>query len=168
MQIDLYNGYAEARHLGDRFSSPFCPRFLWLSLAGPFPRSCLAFLRSFATQGSLALKDCFIFVLLDFGIHSVPRVPRFHPGRAAITRGLATYSWRAPGIQKAPFATQLPLRHAGLGTVAYTVAWGVPFSRPRNECVHLRARPPRDLSPPPPPPGQGKGLIPGGRGLIHQ
>jgi hypothetical protein len=42
---------------------------------------------------------------------------RFHPGRAAITQGLAIYSWRAPGIQEAPFSTQLPLRHAALGTV---------------------------------------------------
>jgi hypothetical protein len=55
---------------------------------------------------------------------------RFHPGRATITRGLAIYSWRAPGIQEVPFAMQLPLRHAALGTVAYTVAWGVPLVGP--------------------------------------
>jgi hypothetical protein len=62
---------------------------------------------------------------------------RFHPGRAAITQGLAIYSWRAPGIQKALFATQFPLRHAALGTVAYTVAWEVPFCRPRDESVRF-------------------------------
>jgi hypothetical protein len=62
---------------------------------------------------------------------------RFHLGRAAIAQGLAIYSWRVPGIQEAPFATQLPLRHAVLGTVAYTVAWGVAFGRPRDESVRF-------------------------------
>ena len=71
---------------------------------------------------------------------------RFHPGRAVITRGLAIYSWRAPGVQEAPFVTKLPLRHAPLGTVTYTVAWGVPFDRPRRQCPFKGTPPPPQVS----------------------
>jgi hypothetical protein len=42
----------------------------------------------------------------------------FHLDRAVITWGSARCSWRVPGIQEAPFTTQLPLRHAALGTVS--------------------------------------------------
>ena len=66
---------------------------------------------------------------------------RFDLRRAAIAQGLAIYSWRARGIQEAPFAKQLPLRHAALGTVAYTVAWEVPFGWPGDESVRLRGTP---------------------------
>jgi hypothetical protein len=72
----------------------------------------------------------------------------FHPGRAAITQGLAIYSWRAPGIQEVPFTTQLPLRHAALGTVAYIVDWEVPFGRPRDEVSCLRGTPAARPQPP--------------------
>ncbi|XP_071566397.1 glutamate receptor ionotropic, delta-2-like [Temnothorax nylanderi] len=41
------------------------------------------------------------------------------------------YSRRSPGFRKAPFATQHPLRHAAISTVAHTLAWEVPFGRAR-------------------------------------
>ena len=123
-----------------------CFWFLWLSLNWLFPQVLLlTFLRPFATQGSHALKDCFILTSVFFGSHFWSHEYR---GCATITRGLAIYSWRAPGIQEAPFATQRPLRHAALGMITHTVAWGVPFGRPRDKSVCLRASPPCDLSPP--------------------
>ena len=124
-----------------------CTWFLLLSLSWLFLQViCLAFLQTFATQGSHALKDCFVLVLSVFGMHFGPTstaVMQFHLGRTAITQGLALYSWSAPSIQEALFLVQLPLCHAALGTIAYTVAWGVPFGRPRSKGVHLRAPLPR-------------------------
>jgi hypothetical protein len=116
-----------------------CFWFLWLSLSWLFPQvsSLLSFGRSLhkvATPWRTASYLC-LFSLVPICGSTSTAVVRFHPGGAAITRGLAIYSWRAPGIQEAPFATQLLLRHAALGTVAHTVAWGSPFwSAPRRKC----------------------------------
>ena len=83
---------------------------LQLSLSRLFLQStCLTVFRLFATQDSHAVKDFFIFDGSILGLHSAPTstaVMRFHPGRAAITWGLAIYSWRVPLIQEAPFTMQ--------------------------------------------------------------
>jgi hypothetical protein len=97
--------------------------------------TCFYFLWSFATLSCHILKDSIFLNSIDgihFGFMSTA-VMRFHVGRAAITWGLALYSWRAPGIQEAPFAMQLPLHHTALSTVADPVAWGVFFCWPRND-----------------------------------
>ena len=127
MQLDLYNGCAEALHLGDRFSS-FCPLFLWLS-----PRSSvlLSFGRLLHRVATPWRTASYLLCLTSVSI-SVPRVPR-----------LCSFTRAEPGLPGAWLHTP------GGRTVAYTVAWGVPFGRLRNESVHLRAPPPHDLTPPP-------------------
>jgi hypothetical protein len=39
---------------------------------------------------------------------------------------------------------QLPLRHTAFGTVAHTVAWEIPFGRPRDESVLFKGHPHHD------------------------
>ncbi|KYM93406.1 hypothetical protein ALC62_15996 [Cyphomyrmex costatus] len=86
------------------------------------------------------VKICFCIIGLHFDPTSTA-IARSHPGRAANARGLAPYSWSSPGIQEAPFAAQLPLRHAAPGTVAHTLAWEVPLCWPPT-CPPLSGRTP--------------------------
>jgi hypothetical protein len=77
----------------------------------------------------------------DFGIHFGPTSYAVSPGQSRSYLRLAIYSWKARGIQEAPFVTQLPLCHPAPGMIAYTVAWEVSFRRPHSEGTHLRAPP---------------------------
>ena len=116
--------------------------------------TCLSILRSFATQRSHSLKDFLYIVLLypwyplwfhEYRGYAVsPGQSRDYPGLGYVLLEGARY----------PVGTVHeagpPPRHAALGTVAYNIAWGVPFRRPRSGGVHSWTPPLRGMSPPPP------------------